>query len=41
MINHSVTAQLRDAFGIDDHMGLDAAGSRRFEGVGVTYTERR
>jgi len=41
VINHYVTAQLRDAFGIDDHMGLDAASSRRFEGVGVTYTERR
>jgi predicted dienelactone hydrolase len=40
VINHYVTAQLRDAFGLDEDVGLDAATSRQFEGVGVTYTER-
>jgi hypothetical protein len=40
VINHYVTAHLRDAFGADDGEGLDAATVRRFDDVAVTYTER-
>ncbi len=40
VINHYVTAQLRDAFGIEAGVGLDAATVRGFDEVTVTYTER-